>query len=45
MDILSLIIGMKLGGGSSSLPVIDANGECNFDELGLTWDTSAEVNE
>ena len=43
MDIVSLIIGMKLGGGG--LPLGEAEGEFNFDNLGITWESTAEENE
>lgn len=44
MDMISLIIGMKLGGGGG-LPLGEASSEYNFNELGLSWETSAEVSE
>ena len=43
MDIVSLIIGMKLGGGG--FPLGDFESEYNFNDLNLEWDNTAEVNE
>lgn len=45
MDMISLIIGMKLGGGGGSLPLGEADSEYRFNDLGLTWENSAEVSE
>ena len=44
MDMISLIIGMKLGGGGG-LPLGEAESSYEFNDLGLTWENSAEVNE
>ena len=43
MDIISLIIGMKLGGGG--FPLGDIVSEYNFNDLNLEWDNTAEENE
>ena len=44
MDMVSLIIGMKLGGGG--LPLGEATSEYHFyDQLDLSWETNAEENE
>ena len=44
MDIVSLIIGMKLGGGGG-LPLGEVNSEYRFNDLGLSWENTAEENE
>lgn len=44
MDMISLIIGMKLGGGGG-LPLGDVVSEYNSNDLDLEWENTAEVNE
>lgn len=44
MDMISLIIGMKLGGGGG-FPFGDIESEYNFNDLGLEWENTAEVGE
>lgn len=43
MDIIDIIIAKKLFGGGG-FPLGEPTGEYKFNDLGITWESTAEVN-